>query len=338
MTCHRQREQACSTCVNRYVHDYFVVNVGTVIKPSSVDTYRSAYRGYDAYLAEHDSNVLDARKEDVVRYIEMCVRRGNREATLSVKLGAIHNLYRHIRLRMDVDDGLVLDPIELELIDLQRYNTPDPVDREALSREELRRLFDSMESYRNRLFVITAAETGLRNSDLRNILVSDVDFDALAIHVPDPKNSKPYDVPISDQLAFEFRQWLVHHRGAYAAAAKSPYLFPSQTGPKLATNSSLNELIKDAASRAGIQDVIGTSEITPAQRDALKTDKDSRDLHRVTTHTLRHTFLTMLKDADVPLSYRQLVANHSNPATTMQYEHGTNDAFETIRDRFDPPR
>ena len=128
---------------------------------------------------------------------------------------------------MDSVETLAIDPIEFETIDLQKYNTPEPIQREAISREELRKLFDGMTSYRNRLFAITDAETGLRNSDLRSIRNSDIDFENLFIHIPDPKNSKPYDVPISAELRFELRQWLDHHRGGYATASNSSYLFPS---------------------------------------------------------------------------------------------------------------
>jgi integrase/recombinase XerD len=202
----------------------------------------------------------------------------------------------------------------------------------------LRKLFDNIDSYRNRLLITVGAETGLRNSDLREIQLSDVDYEELLIHVPDPKGSKAYDVPISEELGFELKQWLKHHRGAYASAGVSNYLFPSEYGPKLETNGGLNTIIKEAATRAGIQEVIATSQISPEQRVSLGTEKETRNMHRVTVHTLRHTFLTLLKDAEVPLVYRQLVANHRDPNTTLGYEHGSNDIFEIIRDRFEPAR
>jgi integrase/recombinase XerD len=338
MTCSGTQWEDCSVCPNHFVHDYFAANEEIVIKSSTAETYRGILRRFDDFLSERDLSIIDAEQEDVVNYIETCVRNGNRRSTLNVKLGAISNLYRHIRLRMDAGEELAVDPIELDTINLQKYNTPEPVEREALSREELRKLFDSMNSYRNRLLVITGAETGLRNSDLREIKISDVDFDELKIRARNPKNSRPYDVPISEQLAFETRQWIRHHRGAYDPTSDSDYLFPSKSGPKLTTNTSLNSIVKEAAEGAGIQEVIGTSEIGDEQAEALGIDKEARKLHRVTVHALRHTFLTLLKDSDVPLAYRQLVANHSDPSTTMEYTHGSNDVFETIRDRFDPPR
>jgi len=72
------------------------------------------------------------------------------------------------RLRIEYGEQLALDPIELDSITLDKYNTPAKIKREALTREEVRRLFDAIDSYRNRLLAIVAAETGLRNSDLSN--------------------------------------------------------------------------------------------------------------------------------------------------------------------------
>lgn len=195
-----------------------------------------------------------------------------------------------------------------------------------------------MDSVRNLLLAITAGETGFRNSDLRGLTIQDVDFDELEIHASDPKNGNPYDAPISEDLTFELERWIDRHRLAYTSASDGPYLFPGKHAAKLETNGGLNTIIKTAAERAGIQEVIGTSKIGPEEQAAVETENSVRKWHRVTTHTLRHTYITFLKDSGVPLPYRQLVANHTDPGTTRNYTHGRDDVFDTIRDRFDPPR
>ena len=323
---------------NPYVHDYLDTNEDIVLAPSTVRTYRYKLQEYVRFLDDIETTVLEASQEDVVTFIERCVRRGNRESTISGKLVVIGQLYRHIKLRMDVGDELNLEPLELETIDLERYRTPSPIEREALSREELRQLFDAMDSVRNLLLGFTAAETGFRNSDLRELTIEDVDFEELEIHASNPKNGRPYEAPISKDLAFELKQWIDHHRLAYTTASDSSYLFPGEQSAKLETNAGLNTIIKAAAERAGIQEVIGTSEIHPEHQTNAGAEGSVRQWHRVTAHTLRHSYITLLKDSGVPLSYRQLVANHTNPETTRGYEHGRNDVFDRIRDRFDPPR
>ncbi|WP_336326473.1 tyrosine-type recombinase/integrase [Halovenus sp. HT40] len=305
---------------------------------SSVDTYQHHLREFIVYLEGHSVTVLTAELTDIIEYIEWCVERGNRRSTIEGKLTTITEFYKFIHLRTEADEALVLDPLELETIDLSKYNTPPKIQREPLSREEVRRLYDAMDSYRNRLLAVVAVETGLRNSDLRELRMQDVAFDTLLIHVRDPKNTKPYDVPISRALGLELEIWCDEYQPAYGGGYESEYLFPGQTAPKLKTNGGLNQIIKSAADDAGIQAVIDESELTPAQQEALNTNQERRQWHRVTVHTLRHSCLTLMKQDGVPLQYRQLVANHTDPSTTQSYSHGQEEEFAAVRDQFEPPR
>ena len=325
-------------CENPYVEDYLSTNEGIRLAPRTVRTYRTMLVGYVRYLREQEITVMEAELTDVIDFVEHCVRRGNRESTISGKLTAIGQLYRHIKLRMDTDASPRVNPIEIETIDVGRYRTPPPVKREALSRDEVRRLFDAMDCYRDRLLAVTAIETGLRNSDLRELRLQDIEYEELAVHVRDPKGSIPYDVPISEELAFELEWWVENQRNGFATAASSQYIFPSQQSDRLETNGSLNQIIKSAAERAGIQCIVGTSKVNSEPSGESGPYTRTMNWHRVTPHTLRHTYLTLLKDAGVPLSYRQLVANHTNPETTRNYTHGGDDVFEVIRDKFEPPR
>lgn len=321
---------------DKHAQEYLARNEGITLSSSTVVSYDSQLTEYVSFLHERGASVLTAEFTDVLDYVEACVRQGNREGTISGKISTVGELYRYIRLRTDAGDELSLDPLRFREINLKRYNTPEAVEREALSREEIRRLFDAFNSYRNRLMAIVGVETGIRNSDLRNLRIEDVHEDT--IHVHDPKNSKPYDVPISEELVFELDFWLQHHRKGFAASTDSEYVFPSQHGEKLETNASLNSIVKQAAERAGIQATIGRSRLTTGQKDAWETEKEYREWHRVTVHTLRHSYLTLLKEAGVSLPYRQLVANHTSANTTRGYTHGNDEVFDSVRNRFNPPR
>jgi integrase/recombinase XerD len=320
-----------------FVCAYLETRRGRKLTDSSVATYENNLSQYVAFLKDRDVHLLDAELCDIIAYIEHCVDEKNRQSTLNGKLTAVRELYRYIRLRTDAAEALTIDPIELDRIDLSEYNTPPPIERKPLSREELRKLFDAMNSYRNRLIVIVAAETGLRNSDLRNIQVRDVDFEAYEIHVRNPKNSVPYDVPISRELGTELQIWCDQYLAGYSTET-SKYLFPAQRGEKLETNSALNDIVTSAAERAGIQETIGTSEVPAPQIDQYGGNTKTRQWNRVTVHTLRHTCFTLMKEAGVPLPYRQLVANHRDPQTTQQYSHGREEEFASIRGEFNVPR
>ena len=321
---------------NQLAREYLSHNEGLTLTASTVNTYDSTLTEFVQFLHDRDASVLSAEFSDILSYIESCVRRGNRQSTVTRKLSTIGELYRYIHLRTESGQELALDPLRFREIDLSRYNTPQKIERDALSREEIKRLFDAFQSYRNRLMAVLGVETGIRNSEIRNLRLDDLNEDT--IHVWDPKGSKPYDVPISDGLRFEFDYWLQHHRGGYAAASESEFVFPSQHGVKLETNGSLNTIVKRAAERAGIQEVIGRIQVPESQQGVLGTEQEYRELHRVTVHTFRHSFITLLADAGVGLQYRQLVANHDSVETTLGYDHSDSDVFESLRKNFDPPR
>lgn len=327
---------SCPRVPDKYAKEYLQHAAGLKLTSSSTKTYESHLRGYVTFLHDGNTSVLEATFTDVLEFVEECVRLGNRQSTIEAKVTTISELYKYIRLRREEGEDLQLEPLRIENIDVSRYQTPEPIEREGLSREELRRLFDAFDSYRNRLMAVVAVETGLRNSDIRQLKIADLDFDCLQIHVSDPKGSKPYDVPISDELSYELEFWLQHHRTGYASSDASPYVFPSQCGLKLETNGSFNQIVRDAAEQAGLQEVIGESQIQ--RNDGSTLERDIRQWHRVTPHTLRHSFITLLADAGVELSYRKLVANHASAETTREYTHQTEDHFSTIRDRFVPPR
>lgn len=334
-----ESEEVCRLRVpDEYAQEYLRRNAGIKLTPRTVESYDSYLTGFVSYLHEHDESVLTGEFTDVIDFIERCVRLGNRRSTLESKLSTIGEMYRYIRLRTDAADELCLDPLRFRVIDLSQYNVPEKIERQALSREEIRRLFDAFDSYRNRLMAVVGIETGLRNSDIREIETSNVDLDALKIHVPEPKNSRPYDVPMSEDLGFELDFWLQHHRGGYSSASESPFVFPSHRSEKLERNGSLNQIVREAAERAGIQGTIGRSRISSEQREALGIEKEYREWYRVTPHTLRHSYITLLEESGVELPYRQLVANHVSPETTLGYSHGGNDAFDRVRGRFKPPR
>jgi site-specific recombinase XerD len=46
--------------------------------------------------------------------------------------------------------------------------------------------------------------------------------------------------------------------------------------------------------------------------------------HRISPHSLRHTFVTTMLDAGVSLRDTQIVARHADPRTTIRYDRARN--------------
>lgn len=302
---------------------------GTKFSDGSVLKKESKLRLYLGFLSEKEVELLEAEFEDYLEFVEYRVSLGLTGGTILNDYFAIKDFYAFVKARADEEPAI--DWFALEELDLEQYNTATGFERDALAVEEVEALFDSFKNRRNKIMAYLGVATGLRNSDIREAKLEHVDYEDLMIHVPEPKGNDPYDVPMSKELARRLKQWENVGRKSLPRHQESEYLFPSEYGAKIERNNTLNDAVKRAAERAGIQEVIGTSPITGGQ---LGNDSDGirmREWHRVTVHTLRHTFVTLLKKAGVPPEARRLVANHEDIQTTKEYEHFDKNYHELIR-------
>lgn len=298
----------------------------------TVVTYQSYTRTYLSYLRNKGTTLLNATFVDLLAYVEYRVKVGAAKSTITGNRSALKDLYRYLNVRTDADPRI--EPYEFNELNLNEYYYQGGFERKDIKYWEVKRLFRNFKNVRNRLMAYFAVATGVRNSDIRTLRLGDVAYDKLLVHIPNPKNGDPYDVPISRELASRLKQWEQTGREGYATAESSPYMFPSRQGERLTQNDSFNKPVMRAAERAGIQETIGTVSVLNS-RDLR--DEQCREIHRVTVHTLRHTCLTMLKKAGAPPEARRKLANHKDIETTEEYTHDDEDKHwrDLIRDLLD---
>ena len=302
------------------------------LKKKTLQSYESVLREYTNFLSSHNRTTLDAEFDIFEDYILFCVEVGRRTNTIMNRVGILRGLYKHIQLNEEVEAEI--SPLEFDQIERSAIDdlTPNHLEREALTRDELEKLFDAMSRERDRLMAITGTETGFRNSDIRGIRMTDIDLDGPEIYAQDPKNSKPYTVPISEELALELEIWIETGRQALLGQVESRFLFPSEEGGQIESSFWLNKIVRNAAEEAGIQGVLGRTQI---ESEFLKESKVDRTWHRVIPHVLRHSFITILEKEGVSLEYRRLLANHSSAETTRAYSHGKKELMKQAQGRVD---
>lgn len=154
-----------------------------------------------------------------------------------------------------------------------------------------------------RVVVLTAAMTGLRQSELLGLRWRDVDWQAQRIrvrnawvrgeHSSEGKSdlATRRSVPMTDRLANDLARW--SHRTSYAADADLVFAHP-ETGNPL-DRSKLTRKFKRACVDAGV---------TP-----------------IRFHDLRHTFATRLAASGQPLRTIQEFLGHADAKTTQIYAH-----------------
>jgi integrase/recombinase XerD len=314
--------------------DYLSEEFGATLAEATARAYSSRLRQYVEFLHENQTTVVNADIHHLKQYFNRLAKLNRAEETISSHRSALTNLYKHISIYTDVESNVKWDHIR-EKIQPSNYNTPEAREREPLEKSEVKKLYDELDSFRDRLLVQVATELGPRNTDVRSIKISDVDFENKKIELSNTKAGGTYNAPLSDQLQLFLRRWIDHERLAHPQAETTDYLFPSKNGGMLG-GSSFREIVKEAADRAGIQDTVQSeAPLSERQKETLGTDKDYIEYHKVTPHTLRHTFNHLLIDAGIPREARSKALDHKSMEVTKEfYDHEESDYGKLMRELF----
>jgi len=192
-----------------------------------------------------------------------------------------------------------------------------------LSREETRKLRENVPNpqVRNELLIKLMVQTGARRNEVSTITLDDLDREERRVTLHDDKTGKPRTVPFTD-LSPELDLWLNKYRHGYNPASRSEYLFVTERSEQLHRHQ-VNEIVKDAAESAGVQEV-------------MYTDAQGRNRHRVTAHTLRHTYAIRMTEQDIPIRYLQELMGHVDIKETQIYLNITDDKAAEEYHRIDP--
>lgn len=130
---------------------------------------------------------------------------------------------------------------------------------------------------------------GLRSQELRNLHISDVDYDRLQIHIRQTKYNKDRYVPLSKLMVKGLKKYV-------EAYTPKTYLFNGKS-------------IGSVLSARGVQ---------WAMRESLKRSGIRK---RVTTHSLRHSYATHLLEYGVDIDTVSKLLGHAHLSTTLIYLH-----------------
>ncbi|MGO9608373.1 MAG: tyrosine-type recombinase/integrase, partial [Verrucomicrobiia bacterium] len=151
--------------------------------------------------------------------------------------------------------------------------------------------------------------TGLRVSEVAQIKLSDINFEAGFLRSLG-KGSKERIVPIGKQAIDWMQRYLHEARGSFAGANSVGEVFLSTRGQPL-SRKTIWVLIKKYARRAGI-----SKNITP--------------------HTLRHSFASHLLNNGGDLRVIQEMLGHADISTTQIYTHIDQQRLKETHYRFHP--
>ena len=191
--------------------------------------------------------------------------------------------------------------------------------RRELTVEELKKVVLAA-SGELRVLLAIGIYTGLRLGDCATLRWGEVDtIRGLIRRVPNKtarRNPKPVLVPLHGNL----RTMLEN----IPAADRGDYVLPEMAAVYSKSSSEMAKRIHDHFEHCGVKTQkpgTGFFMAVGPDKKLKKTSTGKRAVVEVGFHSLRHTFVSLCREANAPLSVVEAIVGHSNPAMTRHYTH-----------------
>ncbi|MCD6134098.1 MAG: site-specific tyrosine recombinase XerD [Candidatus Omnitrophica bacterium] len=273
---------------------------------NTIYSYETDLKIYLDFLKKIGRNSLEGiAKDDIMKFILDEKQRGFKTTSLARRLSALKSFHRFL-----LREGFVkTDPTSL--IDSPKLWKRIP---EVLSISEVEKLIlqpniRKSAGLRDRAILELMYATGLRISEVANLLESDLDLDIGFLKVKG-KGGKERIVPLGRKALHFIQRYLQEARLALLRGRSCEYLFVSRQKKRL-SRQSIWKMIKSYAQKARIRKYL-------------------------TPHTLRHSFATHLLEGGADLRSVQELLGHSSISTTQIYTHINKIRLKEIHKKFHP--
>ena len=265
---------------------------------TTIKNYELDIISFKNFLKENNINYKKITKDDIrlyLKFLDTCKYKNN---SISRHLSSLRTFYTYL-----VDQNIVSTNIFKNISSPKREKKlPD-----FLKFSELEQMLevcnDTPLGIRNKLIIETLYDTGLRVSELVNIKLDDIDFKNKEIRVLG-KGSKERIVYFGEYEVEALERYLNNSRNILLKNKVNDYLFINHLGNKLTDR--------------GVRLIID------------KTINDASLKHKISPHTLRHTFATHLLNEGADLKSVQELLGHSSLSTTQIYTHVSNERLRNV--------
>ena len=249
-----------------------------------------SYLYYNKEMLRFASKFSDeVNKQDIRDYVEYLYSSGRSTSTINLTINALKFYYQGILRRNFFDERLGIKRPKKE--------KTLPV---VLSKKDIVKMIDAADNLKRKLVVQILYSTGLRVSELRNLLIDHIDFNRKCILVKSGKGKKDRITIISKTVLSNIDRYLLEYK-------PTQYLFENfLRGGKMNVRT-LQKIVSDLAKLADIK-------------------------KRISPHVLRHSFATHLLENGVNLRYIQSLLGHARLETTQIYTKVATDNFANIDD------
>ena len=271
---------------------------------NTLEAYRSDLAQYGVFLGRREQDPLEVAPRDLAAFIsELANGRDGKaavgSATLQRKIACLRSFYRHLRREQIID----YDPTA----ELRPPRSPARLPK-VLSRDEVNRLLAQPQgahpaALRDRALLETMYACGLRASEAITLELTELDLEA-GVLLARGKGAKERLVPIGGKAIDALRAYLLNGRPGLVGLLDEPHVFVNLRGSSL-SRQGLYKIVQGHAQSAGLR-------------------------HRMSPHTLRHTFATHLLAGGCDLRSLQEMLGHADIGTTQIYTHLSTDRLRDV--------
>ena len=274
----------------------------------TIESYKREIDHFVNFMKEEDFSSFDEVQYRFLRgYLTRLYENNLSKNSINHKMSSLRSFYRYLMKKDIVKDNPFL------LIESQKTPKRNP---DFLYPEEMMELLDSIQTTdelgkRNKAILELMYASGLRNSEVVNLQLQDVDLQnqLLLIH---GKGNKDRYVPFHDYALDALLVYLQEARSGLMVKANEEhsYVFVNNRGNQM--------------SNRGLQDII----------DRICFNYDATK--KIHPHTIRHSFATHLLNAGADLRTVQELLGHENLSTTQIYTHITSEHLQEVYQKAHP--
>lgn len=254
---------------------------------------------FENYLIAHHLNYKNLTYKEISKYIAYLKENPKlKSASINRHLSSLRSFYTFLLNREVVTNN----PFKLVNGPKQEKKLPNYMKYSEFE-EMLNTCGETPLGIRNQALLELLLATGARIGELINIKISDIDFSNREIKVLG-KGNKERICYFNEHCHQALNNYINNSRNVLLKNKKSDQLFINHVGGNLTDR--------------GVRDILDKI----IQKSSLK--------NKVTPHTFRHTFATMLLNEGCDLKSVQELLGHVNLSTTSIYTHLTNDRIKDI--------
>lgn len=275
------------------------------LSSNTIESYLFDLKHFSEYLKEHKKELKDVSEETLTTYIAFLYNCGYSPRTIMRHISTLRNFFKFL-----FEEG-ELDSNPAEILETPKAFKLLP---KYLTNEEVERLLNLPDTstptgQRDKAMIELLYATGLRVSELLDLKMNNLNLEERFL-ITFGKGSKERLVPFSKKAYRCLINYINDGRLKLLKDKKSYFLFLNTRGNKM-TRQGFWKILKGYGRKIGIE-------------------------HKLSPHTLRHTFATHLLEHGADLRAVQLMLGHSDISTTQVYTHISNERLKQIYFNFHP--